>query len=55
MKLKRRFPVGLLAFQGEMHAEWSVLLAGLTISAIPIIVFSFLHKDILLQDLEQVE
>lgn len=36
---KKTVPVGLLAFQGEMHAEWSVLLAGLTISAIPIIVF----------------
>ena len=32
-------PVGLLTFKGEMHAEWAVLLAGLTISAIPIIVF----------------
>lgn len=36
---KKTVPIGLLAFQGEMHAEWSVLLAGLTISAIPIIVF----------------
>lgn len=36
---KKTVPVGLLAFQGEMHAEWSVLLAGLTISAIPIIIF----------------
>lgn len=36
---KLTIPIGLLAFQGEMHAEWSVLLAGLTISAIPIIVF----------------
>lgn len=30
-------PVGLLAFQGEMYSEWGVLLAGLVISAIPII------------------
>ncbi len=36
---KKTVPIGLLAFQGEMHAEWSVLLAGLTISAIPIIIF----------------
>ncbi|MCD8324354.1 MAG: carbohydrate ABC transporter permease [Clostridiales bacterium] len=36
---KKTDPIGLLAFQGEMHAEWSVLLAGLTISAIPIIIF----------------
>ena len=36
---KKTVPIGLLAFQGEMHAEWSVLLAGLTISAVPIIVF----------------
>lgn len=36
---KLTIPIGLLAFQGEMHAEWSILLAGLTISAIPIIVF----------------
>ena len=35
----KTIPVGLLAFQGEMHAEWAVLLAGLTISAIPIILF----------------
>ena len=32
-------PVGLLTFKGEMHAEWATLLAGLTISAIPIILF----------------
>ncbi|MCI5699665.1 MAG: carbohydrate ABC transporter permease [Lachnospiraceae bacterium] len=38
-ELKLTVPIGLLAFQGEMHAEWSVLLAGLTISAIPIIIF----------------
>lgn len=36
---KMTIPIGLLSFQGEMHAEWSVLLAGLTISAIPIILF----------------
>lgn len=35
----KTIPIGLMAFQGEMHAEWSVLLAGLTISAIPIIIF----------------
>ncbi|MFH1243751.1 MAG: carbohydrate ABC transporter permease, partial [Pseudomonadota bacterium] len=35
----RTIPVGLLFFQGEMHNEWSILLAGLVISAIPIIVF----------------
>lgn len=35
----RTIPTGLLFFQGEMHSEWSVLLAGLVISAIPIIVF----------------
>lgn len=38
-EVKKTVPIGLLAFQGEMHAEWSVLLAGLTISAIPIIIF----------------
>lgn len=38
-EVKKTVPIGLLAFKGEMHAEWSVLLAGLTISAIPIIVF----------------
>jgi ABC-type sugar transport system, permease component len=37
--IKKTVPIGLMAFQGEMHAEWSVLLAGLTISAIPIILF----------------
>lgn len=31
-------PVGLLAFQGEMYSDWGVLLAGLVISALPIIV-----------------
>jgi raffinose/stachyose/melibiose transport system permease protein len=35
----RTIPTGLLFFQGEMHNEWAVLLAGLVISAIPIIVF----------------
>jgi raffinose/stachyose/melibiose transport system permease protein len=35
----RTIPAGLLFFQGEMHTEWAVLLAGLVISAIPIIVF----------------
>ena len=35
----RTIPVGLLFFKGEMHTEWAVLLAGLVISAIPIIVF----------------
>lgn len=35
----KTIPSGLLAFQGEMHAEWGVLLAGLTISALPIIIF----------------
>jgi raffinose/stachyose/melibiose transport system permease protein len=35
----RTIPTGLLFFQGEMHSEWAVLLAGLVISAIPIIVF----------------
>ncbi|MDR2133078.1 MAG: carbohydrate ABC transporter permease [Clostridiales Family XIII bacterium] len=35
----KTIPVGLLAFQGEMHAEWGILLAGLTLSALPIIVF----------------
>ncbi|MEG0768277.1 MAG: carbohydrate ABC transporter permease [Ruthenibacterium sp.] len=35
----KTIPVGLLAFQGEMHSEWAVLLAGLTLSAIPIIIF----------------
>jgi raffinose/stachyose/melibiose transport system permease protein len=35
----RTIPVGLLFFKGEMHTEWGVLLAGLVISAIPIIVF----------------
>lgn len=35
----KTIPVGLMAFQGEMHLDWSVLLSGLTISAIPIIVF----------------
>jgi raffinose/stachyose/melibiose transport system permease protein len=34
----RTIPTGLLFFQGEMHNEWAVLLAGLVISAIPIIV-----------------
>lgn len=38
-EMKKTVPIGLLAFKGEMHAEWSILLAGLTISAIPIIVF----------------
>lgn len=36
--LFKTIPIGLLAFQGEMYAEWGVLLAGLVISAIPIIV-----------------
>lgn len=35
----RTIPTGLLFFQGEMHNEWAVLLAGLVISAIPIIGF----------------
>lgn len=35
----KTIPSGLLAFQGEMHAEWGVLLAGLVISAVPIIMF----------------
>ena len=35
----RTIPAGLLFFQGEMHTEWAVLLAGLVISAIPIIIF----------------
>jgi raffinose/stachyose/melibiose transport system permease protein len=35
----RTIPTGLLFFQGEMHNEWAVLLAGLVISAVPIIVF----------------
>jgi raffinose/stachyose/melibiose transport system permease protein len=35
----RTIPAGLLFFQGEMHNEWAVLLAGLVISAIPIILF----------------
>ncbi len=35
----RTIPTGLLFFQGEMHSEWAILLAGLVISAIPIIVF----------------
>jgi raffinose/stachyose/melibiose transport system permease protein len=35
----RTIPIGLLFFKGEMHTEWAVLLAGLVISAIPIIVF----------------
>ena len=35
----RTIPVGLLFFKGEMHTEWGVLLAGLVISAIPIVVF----------------
>ncbi len=35
----KTIPVGLLAFKGEMHVEWGVMLAGLTLSAIPIIVF----------------
>ena len=35
----RTIPIGLLFFQGEMHNEWSILLAGLVISAIPIIGF----------------
>lgn len=35
--LLKTIPVGLLAFQGEMYSEWGVLLAGLVISAIPII------------------
>lgn len=35
----RTIPVGLLFFQGEMHSEWAILLAGLIISAIPIVVF----------------
>lgn len=38
-KSKMTIPIGLITFQGEMHTEWSVLLAGLVISAIPIIVF----------------
>lgn len=33
----RTIPTGLLFFQGEMHSEWAVLLAGLVISAIPIV------------------
>lgn len=32
-------PIGLLTFKGEMHIEWAVMLAGLTISAIPIVIF----------------
>lgn len=43
-EVKKTVPIGLLAFQGEMHAEWSVLLAGLTISAIPIIIFFILTQ-----------
>ena len=35
--LLKTIPIGLLAFQGEMYSEWGVLLAGLVISAIPII------------------
>ncbi len=35
--LIKTIPVGLLAFQGEMYSEWGVLLAGLVISAIPIV------------------
>ena len=38
-KIKMTIPIGLISFQGEMHTEWSVLLAGLVISAVPIIVF----------------
>ncbi len=38
-------PIGLLAFQGEMYSDWGVLLAGLVISAIPIILlFIFAQK-----------
>lgn len=35
----RTIPIGLLFFQGEMHNEWAILLAGLVISALPIIGF----------------
>lgn len=38
-KVKMTIPIGLISFQGEMHTEWSTLLAGLVISAVPIIVF----------------
>jgi raffinose/stachyose/melibiose transport system permease protein len=38
-KTKMTIPIGLISFQGEMHTEWSILLAGLVISALPIIVF----------------
>lgn len=40
----RTIPIGLLFFKGEMHTEWAVLLAGLVISAIPIIVFFILAQ-----------
>lgn len=41
----KTIPVGLLAFQGEMYSDWGVLLAGLTISALPIIaLFIFAQK-----------
>lgn len=43
--LLKTIPVGLLAFQGEMYSDWGVLLAGLVISALPIIVlFIFAQK-----------
>lgn len=43
--LLKTIPVGLLAFQGEMYSDWGVLLAGLVISALPVIVlFIFAQK-----------
>ncbi len=44
-KEKMTIPIGLISFQGEMHTEWAVLIAGLVISAVPIIVlFIFMQK-----------
>ncbi len=41
----KTIPVGLLAFQGEMYSDWGVLLAGLVISALPLILlFIFAQK-----------
>lgn len=38
-KAKMTIPIGLISFQGEMHTEWAIMIAGLVISAVPIIVF----------------
>jgi raffinose/stachyose/melibiose transport system permease protein len=35
----KTIPIGLLAFQGAFNTNWGVLLAGLTISAAPMIIF----------------